>query len=82
LPSDAPAFWSGGDVPNDLFGEVRAPAACLRACDSTHRQPSAALVRRLGSFPFWRGTEPFVEAMERAYAGAASRGMDAFLGGR
>jgi uncharacterized Zn finger protein len=70
LPTDARAFWSGADIPNDLFGEVRAPAA------------SAALVKRLGSFPFWRGTEPFVEAMEGVCAGAASRGMDAFLCGR
>lgn len=69
LPSDARAFWSGGDIPNEVFGEVRAPGA------------DAALVRRLGSFPFWRGTQPFVEAMERVYAGASGRGTDAFLGG-
>ena len=42
LPVDAHAFWEGRSVPDDLFGEVRAPAM------------PAALPKRLGNFPFWR----------------------------
>ncbi len=70
LTPDPTAFWAGGEPPDDLFGEVTVPAA------------PAALVKRLGSFPFWRGEEKFIEAMESIYAAASPGGMDAFLGER
>jgi hypothetical protein len=38
------------------------------------------LPKRLGNFPFWRGEEPFLEAIEPLYAQAAVRGMELFLG--
>ena len=61
LPTDPRLFWSGGELPPDLLGEVdRKPAG-------------AALAKRLGKFPFWRGSENFLEAMERMYAAAAAR---------
>lgn len=41
---------------------------------------AAALVRRLGGFPFWRGEEPFLTAVERVYRGASLLGMDVFVG--
>ena len=68
LPSDPSAFWAGGSLPDGLFGEVRVPSV------------PAALPRRLGSFPFWRGSEPFLETIEQANAEASPRGLDAFLG--
>ncbi len=40
----------------------------------------AALPRRLGSFPFWRGAERFLDALEPIYRQASHAGMDAFLG--
>jgi uncharacterized Zn finger protein len=70
LPADARAFWSIGELPADLFGEVGVPPA------------SAALPRRLGSFPFWRGGERFLDAMESAYRQASQQGLAAFLGER
>ncbi len=69
LPADPGAFWPGGGVPDDLFGEVETPPA------------SAAWLRRLGNFPFWRGETHLRNALEPVYAAAARRGMDAFVGG-
>jgi uncharacterized Zn finger protein len=66
LPVDAAGFWSGSPLPEDFFGEVRVA--------SRH----AALPKRLGSFPLWRGGEPFLEAMERIYQAAAGRGLQVF----
>jgi uncharacterized Zn finger protein len=68
LAADAETFWRGGDLHADLFGEVTPPPV------------SAALPRRLGGFPFWRGTERFLEALEPIYARASARGLDVFLG--
>jgi hypothetical protein len=41
---------------------------------------SAALLGRLGQFPFWRGREPIADALAPAYRDAAALGLDAFLG--
>lgn len=62
------SFWRGNEVPADLFGEVNVPPV------------GAALPKRLGNFPFWRGTERFLEAVEPVYLRASARGLDAFLG--
>jgi uncharacterized Zn finger protein len=43
---------------------------------------AAALPKRLGSFPFWRGQERFMETMESIYERSSQRGMDVFLGTR
>jgi uncharacterized Zn finger protein len=68
--SAAPAeFWQGEPV-GDLFGEVEAPPV------------EAAVVRRLGKFPFWRGEKPLVDALEPAYLQASKRGLEVFLGER
>ena len=67
LTADAAAFWSAGALPDDVFGEVRAPPA------------SAGWPKRLGSFPFWRGGQRFLEALVPTYQQAAQRGLSAFL---
>lgn len=67
-PLDPATFWGGEDFPGDLFGEVRLP------------EVTAALPRRLGSFPFWRGKAPFLEALESFYLKAAPLALDVFLG--
>ena len=43
---------------------------------------SAALPKRLGSFPFWRGKESFIPALEEIYRKASPVGLDVFLGER
>lgn len=68
LTADANFFWKGDPLPEDLFGEVEVPPA------------AAALPRRLGAFPFWRGPQPLLDAIEPAYRLAAPRGLEAFLG--
>jgi uncharacterized Zn finger protein len=67
LPSDASRFWNGAAVPDDFFGEVRIPPV------------SASLPKRLGSFPFWRGEERFLDAMEKIYFHASFAGLNLFL---
>jgi uncharacterized Zn finger protein len=39
----------------------------------------AALPKRLGGFPFWRGEERLLDALERIYREASVAGMDVFL---
>ena len=68
LTADIPAFWGGLKLPEPLFGEVRISPV------------SAALPKRLGNFPFWRGETKFLEAMEAIYPPAAAYGLDLFLG--
>ncbi len=59
LPSDPKTFWSGRPV-RDLAVEA-APGV------------SAALPKRLGNFPFWRGERPFLEEMEEVYRAASAK---------
>jgi len=69
--SPAPdSFWGRDDPRAELLGEVRIPPV------------SAALLRRLGSFPFWRGEEDFADVLEDTFREAAPKGMDVFLAGR
>ncbi|OGP62024.1 MAG: hypothetical protein A2169_03305 [Deltaproteobacteria bacterium RBG_13_47_9] len=68
LTSDVSKFWSGGSVSDDLLGEVLIPLV------------PAALLKRLGNFPFWRGEERFLDAIEPIYVQASPLGMNVFLG--
>ena len=68
LPADGTLFWNGGALPEDFFGEVQIPPV------------SAALLKRLGNFPFWRGKERFFDALEPTYARASTHGLAVFLG--
>jgi uncharacterized Zn finger protein len=68
LPPDPAAFWATGSLADDVIGEVQIPPV------------SAALPKRLGSFPFWRGEERFLDALEPIYRQASERGMEVFLG--
>ena len=68
LTPDIPKFWDGEIISDDIFGEVRIPPI------------AAALPKRLGSFPFWRGEEKFLNAMESIYEKASSVGLRVFLG--
>lgn len=66
LAVDAASFWQGGALPENLFGEVRTPPV------------NAALPKRLGNFPFWRGEENFSDAMNSIYSRASLHGLDVF----
>jgi uncharacterized Zn finger protein len=60
LPADPAAFWRG------------APAADGPWIPGAPAPVNAAAVKRLGPFPFWRGREDFMNAMERLYNEAAA----------
>ncbi len=68
LQTEPSAFWAGGGLPPDPFGEVEVPKA------------PAAVLRRLGRFPFWRGRLSLLEVLEPVYAQASARGLEVFLG--
>jgi uncharacterized Zn finger protein len=68
LTTEVAGFWHGSEVAEELFGEVRLPPV------------SAALPKRLGNFPFWRGAERFLDALEPIYNQAAPHGLRLFLG--
>jgi uncharacterized Zn finger protein len=70
LPADPGAFWSGGGLPDDVFGDVEAPPV------------SAAWLQRLGNFPFWRGDAHLLDTLAPVYEEAAQRGLETFLGGK
>jgi len=68
LTSDISKFWNGETISDDIFGEVRIPPI------------PAALPKRLGSFPFWKGEEKFLDVMESIYSKASPVGLKVFLG--
>jgi uncharacterized Zn finger protein len=70
LTSEVSKFWNGENLPDDFFGEVSIPSA------------PAALPKKLGTFPFWRGRERFLDAMETIYSKASPVGLNVFLGER
>jgi len=70
LPEDPDLFWRSRVGDRTEEKEVSIP-----------RLP-AALVKRLGSFPLWRGREHFVETLEGVYSVASSAGLDLYLGTR
>jgi len=61
LPIAASAFWNGTDVPAHTIGEVNPTIT------------RAVLPRRLGKFPFWRGTENLLQSLDPIYQEAAAR---------
>jgi uncharacterized Zn finger protein len=70
LPAAPESFWAPGSVPGEVYGEVEVARV------------SAAWPKRLGNFPFWRGSERFLAALEPVYRKAARQGLATFLGER
>lgn len=68
LPANPATFWAMPPLPEMLAGPLLAPAQ------------SAALVQRLGPFPFWRGEVSPLEALAPVYAAMATAALGA-LGG-
>jgi uncharacterized Zn finger protein len=69
LSERAETFWGEPAARFDAhLGSVEIP-----------REP-AALPRRLGGFPFWRGEAPFLDALAPTYASASPRGLHVLLG--
>jgi uncharacterized Zn finger protein len=68
LTTDVAAFWGRGPVPEGMWGAMQTPTT------------PAAIVKRLGNFPFWRGEEKFLSAIEPLYVNASMRGVEVLLG--
>lgn len=64
LDADRELFWS------------RKPSRDLRQAEAAPPKLTAALVKRLGHFPFWRGREHFIETMERVYERASTKPVE------
>jgi uncharacterized Zn finger protein len=64
LPADPAVFWTMPPLPETTIGSSRAPT------------PSAALLRRLGPFPFWRGEVAPLEGLEPVYAAMSARALE------
>ncbi len=74
LPLDPEAFW--GRPPENPEGE-KSPSLEARIPPIP-----AAIPKRLGKFPFWRGNEDLLELLEEIYKKASPAGMLIFLGER
>ncbi len=59
-PGNPDDFWARKPAPDNLLGE------------SGEVQP-AALLHRVGQFPFWRGGDKFLETLQATYIGASQR---------
>lgn len=68
LPVETGAFWGVEGSAGLQAGRADVPEA------------SAALPRRLGGFPFWRGGEVFADALDDIYGNASATGVYVFLG--
>jgi uncharacterized Zn finger protein len=68
LPTSPGDFWGQSAPEYDTVAAVSIPPVV------------AGLPKRLGGFPFWRGEENFISAMETIYREASLIGMDVFLG--
>jgi uncharacterized Zn finger protein len=69
LNAEAVAFWQGAPLPPDWLGEARTPPV------------AAAVLQRLGNFPFWRGNETVSDALRPVYVNASARGLEVLAGG-
>ncbi len=63
LSSELGRYWGVGQAPEPAEGVILPETA-------------AALPRRLGGFPFWRGETPWLEAIEPLYRAATARGVN------
>jgi uncharacterized Zn finger protein len=70
LPADPAAFWKRGELPRDFHGGASVPRV------------SAALPKRLGNFPFWRGSVHFLDSLEATYRNAAAMELDLVAGAK
>jgi len=68
IAPESVAFWNGNDLPDFISGEVLIPPM------------KAALLKRLGNFPFWRGDCSLTETLEPFYVKASENGIQIFRG--
>ena len=72
LPAHPGDFWGQEDSEADYDAPEPASVPAV----------AAALPKRLGRFPFWRGEHDFIAFLEQVYSQATPAGRDVYLGGR
>ena len=70
LAHDPSRYWSQQPIADDFADIARVPTL------------TASLAKQAGHFPFWRGNEPFLEALEGTYTLASGVGMRIVAGDR
>lgn len=68
ISADLTDFWQGADLSAELSAEVQAPPV------------AAPLLKRLGSFPFWRSDRRFLDAFEPIYQRVSQQAMNVLVG--
>lgn len=68
ISPESETFWNGSDPPDALSGEVLIPPM------------RAALLKRIGNFPFWRGDRSLMDVLEPVYVQASERGLRTLRG--
>jgi hypothetical protein len=68
LSADPDSFWRAARVSDLTRGEL-APA-----------EEAAPMARRLGAFPFWRGSTDFLQEVGRLSQAAAARALEVLAG--
>jgi uncharacterized Zn finger protein len=79
LPVDPGVFWKGiqqGTLAGTLPVSGMAPALTTKG----HEEAAAALLRRLGNFPFWQGSGQLLELLEPIYRQVAQSGLALMTG--
>lgn len=82
LPADPGAFWGVASGTGEAVEAADKVTGGVPGLGWDARVPlvPASLPKRLGGFPFWRGREDFIAAMEDIYRRASAAGLRAFLG--
>jgi len=68
LRLESSLFWGKADGLEDLLGPVET------------RKLKAVIPRELGAFPFWRGRETLIDALEPIYSSASERALEMLVG--
>ncbi len=69
ITTDVSGFWHGAELSEELSGvDLQSPPV------------TAPLLKRLGSFPFWRSDQRFADVFEPIYERASLQAMKVFVG--
>jgi uncharacterized Zn finger protein len=80
LPADPGVFWKGAPEPGAPPGTLTASEIPPVPTAQGHPEAAAALLRRLGNFPFWQGEVHLLNLLEPLYQQVAESGLALMAG--
>jgi uncharacterized Zn finger protein len=80
LPADPGVFWKGNPEPGAPPGTLPVSEMPPAPTATGHPETAAALLRRLGNFPFWQGSEHLLDLLEPLYQQVAESGLALMTG--